>query len=43
MSLFNHTPAEISGVDLHLGNRKWENLLIQSVKNKKEENIRATK
>lgn len=32
MSLFDNTPAEMAGVDLKLGNRKWENLLMQSLK-----------
>ena len=32
MSLFDNTPAEVSGIDLNLGNHKWENLLMQSVK-----------
>ena len=31
MSLCDCTPAEVAGVDLHLGSRKWENLLMQSV------------
>ena len=31
-SLLDNTPAEIAEVDLHLGNRKWENLLMQSLK-----------
>ena len=32
MSLFDDTPAEIAGIDLRLGNNKWENLLMQSIK-----------
>lgn len=32
MSLFDSTPAEIAGIDLNLGNNKWEKLLMQSVK-----------
>ena len=31
-SLFDNTPAEIAGVDLNLGNNKWEKLLMQSIK-----------
>jgi len=31
MSLFGCTPAEVAGIDLNLGDKKWENLLIQSV------------
>ena len=34
-SLFGNTPAEVAGIDLNLGNKKWENLLIQSMKNVK--------
>ena len=33
MSLFNNTPAEVAGIDLGLKDNKWENLLLQSVKN----------
>jgi hypothetical protein len=29
------TPAEKSGIDLGLGIHKWENLLMQSIKNQK--------
>jgi len=32
-SLFGNTPAEIANIDLKLGNKKWENLLSQSIKN----------
>ena len=32
MSLFGCNPAEIAGIDLKLGNDKWENLLMQSMK-----------
>ena len=32
MSLFDSTPAEFTGVDLNLGNQKWEKLLTQSVR-----------
>jgi transposase-like protein len=32
MSLFGSTPAEVAGIDLNLKDRKWENLLMQSVK-----------
>ncbi len=39
MSLFNYTPAEISGIDLNLGNKKWEDLLMQSIKYKIGEKI----
>ncbi|MCK4364568.1 MAG: IS6 family transposase [Thermoplasmatales archaeon] len=31
-SLYGNTPAEIANVDLDLGNRKWQNLLIQAIK-----------
>jgi len=31
-SLFDNTPAEIAGVNLNLGNKRWENLLMQSIK-----------
>jgi len=31
MSLFGCTPAEVAGIDLNLKDKKWENLLIQSV------------
>jgi transposase-like protein len=34
MSLSGVTPAEKSGIDLSLGDKKWENLLLQSVKNR---------
>jgi transposase-like protein len=37
MSLYNNTPAEFAGVDLNLGNNKWENLLMQSLKYRKGE------
>lgn len=33
-SLYGNTPAELACVDLKLGNEKWENLLLQSVRNK---------
>jgi hypothetical protein len=39
MSLLDNTPAETAGIDLGLGNRKWENLLMKSVKNIKREII----
>jgi|GEM_PF-1925833 len=32
MSLFDNTPAKMAGIDLDLDIRKWENLLMQSVK-----------
>jgi len=35
MALDNVTPAEKSGTDLKLGNKKWENLLMQSIKKNK--------
>jgi transposase-like protein len=35
-SLNGLTPAEISGINLKLGNKKWKNLLIKSVRNYKE-------
>jgi transposase-like protein len=35
MSLYNNTPAEAAGIDLKLGNAKWEKLLLQSLKNEK--------
>jgi transposase-like protein len=35
-SLFGNTPAEIANIDLKLGERKWENLLFQSIKNYKK-------
>ena len=31
-SLFGSTPAEIAGINLNLKNKKWENLLMQSIK-----------
>ena len=31
-SLYGRTPAEISGIDLALGDKKWETLLYQSIK-----------
>ena len=31
-SLFGITPAEIAGINLNLGNEKWEKLLMQSMK-----------
>ena len=36
-SLFNKTPAEMSGIDLSLGDNKWEGLLMQSIKNKRRD------
>jgi len=39
MSLDNITPAEKSGVDLKLGDRKWEKLLIRAIMHQKENNI----
>lgn len=36
-SLYGLTPAEVAGVDFNLGNKKWENLLLKSVRNKKKE------
>ena len=30
-ALENHTPAEISHINLNLGNKKWENILKQSL------------
>jgi len=32
----NKTPAEVANIDINLGKKKWENLLIQSVRNQKE-------
>lgn len=32
MSLCDCTPAEIADIDLNLGSRKWEKLLMQSMK-----------
>lgn len=32
MSLLGHTPAEASDINLNLGDRKWENLLMQSLR-----------
>jgi transposase-like protein len=32
-SLYGETPAKCAGIDIELGNCKWENLLLQSVKN----------
>lgn len=40
MSLFNNTPAEIADIDLKLGNKKWENLLMQSIKYQKNIKMR---
>jgi hypothetical protein len=34
-SLQGYTPAEIADINLNLGDKKWENLLINSVKNQK--------
>jgi len=31
-SLFGYTPSEIAGINLGLKDRKWENLLMQSLK-----------
>lgn len=31
-SLFGKTPAEIANINLGLGDKKWENLLKQSLK-----------
>jgi len=31
-SLCGYTPAEIANVNLNLGNKKWEKLLMQSIK-----------
>ena len=36
-SLYGFTPAQIAGVDLKLGDNKWENLLMQSIKNLKND------
>jgi len=38
-SLYGLTPAEIAGVDFNLGNKKWENLLLQSVRNKTKKEV----
>lgn len=38
MSLFDSTPAEVANVDLNLGSKKWENLLMQSIKYHELEN-----
>ena len=35
-SLYGKTPAQTSGIDLYLGNNKWQNLIIQSIKSKKK-------
>lgn len=35
-SLFGKTPSEIANVNLNLGDNKWENLLSQSIRNKKK-------
>lgn len=35
MSLFGDTPADHALINLNLGDKKWENLLMQSIKNKK--------
>ena len=37
MSLYDNTPAEIAGIDLGLKDKKWENLLMQSVKNNRSD------
>ena len=37
MSLYGCTPAKMAGIDLNLKNNKWENLLIQSVKNNRSD------
>jgi len=34
-SLFGDTPASNALIDLNLGNEKWENLLMQSIKYQK--------
>ena len=34
-SLFGNTPAEVANVDLNLGQNKWHNLLMQSIKYRK--------
>jgi len=36
-SLFGCTPAEVAGIDLKLSNKKWEKLLMQSIKNQKSD------
>jgi len=35
-SLYGSTPAEVANINLNLGNKKWENLMLKSVKYKKE-------
>ena len=34
-SLYNKTPAEAANINLHLGENKWKNLLVYSMKNQK--------
>ncbi len=36
-SLFGNTPSEVAGIDLNLGKKKWEKLLIKSMKYHNEE------
>lgn len=35
-SLYGQTPAEVAHIDLNLGENKWNNLLLQSLKNEKK-------
>lgn len=37
-SLYGLTPAEVANIDLNLSDRKWENLLMQSIKHQRENN-----
>jgi len=39
MSVSCYTPAEMANINLNLGDKKWENLLNQSIKNHKKVKI----
>ena len=38
-ALNNYTPAHFSNIYLGLGDKKWENLLMQSIKNNRSGNL----
>jgi len=39
MALDGKTPSEMTGIDLNLGDKKWENLLMEAIKNNKNISI----
>ena len=41
-TLNGYTPAHFANIYLNLGDEKWKNLLMQSLKNQKENTINAT-